>query len=86
MDSVWPGGRLRSGSVRRINVMVSDESHEGWHRFAAEHGLTVASMLEVLGRRIDALPPDVRDQLVAEARQVAADRRRLGGPKKKPQA
>lgn len=68
-----------------INLNVSDESHAGWTRFAAEQGVSLAVLLEVLGRHLndDVLRPEALDAIVREARQLTHERRRHGGPRRK---
>ena len=63
---------------------VSDESHEGWSRFAAQHGMSLAVLLEVLGRHLDeALTGETLERIAVEGRELTAQRRKAGGPKPK---
>lgn len=54
---------------------ISDEAHAGWSRFAAQHGMSLAVLLEVLGRYIE--------RIASEGRELTAQRRKAGGPKPK---
>jgi hypothetical protein len=71
--------------VPGINVNISDEAHAGWSRFAAEHGISMAVLFEVLGRHLadDVLRPDVLETIVREGRELTHERRRAGGPRRK---
>lgn len=64
---------------------LSEEAHEGWTQFAARHGLTLAALFEVLGLvdLDDALKQRALDKIVTDAREIAHERRRAGGPKKR---
>lgn len=69
-------------SRKAIHAYLSPDAHDGWHDFAAEHGVSVSALLEAIAEdwaaRIDAgetASPD-REQLARVARQVDAARRR----------
>lgn len=71
--------------MRAMHVKLSDEAYAAWHNFAGRHGVTVSSLIEVIGlsARIGQNQAGWTDEqverLVTAARQVAADRRRAGG-------
>jgi hypothetical protein len=64
-----------------MNVVISDEAHDGWREFAAVHGANVTALVEASGlafaRILDdpeeKLPPMLRNT-VQEARRIAAKR------------
>lgn len=63
-----------------LNVVISDEAHDGWRDFCAVHGCTVSALVEAIGMalgRLDEpeakLPPLLRATL-QEARRIAAAR------------
>jgi hypothetical protein len=83
-DSVRRGAVLRSGVVPEIHVKLSEEAHDGWTRFAIEQGVTITALVELLGRRMaDGKPVRIDDRLVRDARALAHERRRAGGPRKR---
>ncbi|MEZ5375845.1 MAG: hypothetical protein R2733_04975 [Acidimicrobiales bacterium] len=64
---------------------MSDGAHQRWHEFAAENGVNVSALLEVLGTRL--LPGDTNTEraddaddelrlMISEARQLDTQRRR----------
>ena len=63
-----------------LHGFIRKTSHDGWHDFAAEHGCSVSSLLDVLGDLLDEMPsslPDWLDEIVRDARRTdAANRRR----------
>jgi len=60
---------------KALHAYVSDEAHEQWHAFAAEQGVSVSAILEVLGAELEA-SGDRYHQLVVAARRIDARRRR----------
>lgn len=68
-----------------VNLKLSDESHDGWSRFTREHGVSLAVLLEVLGRHIndDVFRVAARDRIISEARDLTHERRRAGGPRRR---
>jgi hypothetical protein len=70
--------------VPDVHVKLSEEAHDGWTRFAVEQGVTITALVELLGRRMaDGKPVRVDDRLIRQARALAHERRRAGGPRKK---
>lgn len=66
-----------------IHVNVTEAAHQAYSGFAAQHGVTLAAFVEVLGLHInDAFPDATLAKLVTEARELAHARRRAGGPRK----
>lgn len=62
-------------SRKALHAYVSDVAHEQWHGFAAEQGVSVSAMLEVLGGELEN-SGDRYHQLVVAARRIDAARRR----------
>lgn len=63
---------------------VSDASHAGWHDFARKHGMSLAVLLEVMGRHLDeVIDAKAFKPVEDEGRDLAHQRRRAGGPKPK---
>jgi hypothetical protein len=69
-------------SRKAIHAFLTPESHEAWHDFAAEHGVSVSAMIEAMAgdwseRRVDDTYdlPEV-DELARNARRIDAQRRR----------
>lgn len=63
-----------------MNVVISDEAHDGWRNFAAIHGANVTALVEAIGLTMghlddpeEKLPPLLRST-VQEARRIAAKR------------
>ncbi|MEZ5377632.1 MAG: hypothetical protein R2733_14095 [Acidimicrobiales bacterium] len=74
---------MSTQSTRRaIHAYVSDNAHDHWHDFAAEQGVSVSAILEVLAGELDRVESgadplaDVLDDVVTGARRVDASRRR----------
>jgi hypothetical protein len=71
---------------KAIHAYLSPEAHDGWHAFAAEHGVSVSGLLEAIALDwSDRLASgerayDNEDDLVRAARRVDADRRRRKRP------
>ena len=68
---------------RRLLADVSEDAYEGWTSFASEQGLTVASLIEAVGRRLYddrwvklALKTPLAQGLLRDARRIAAERRK----------
>ena len=64
-----------------LHAYLTPESHEAWHEFCAEHGVSVSGMLEAYGQRLQELATgdgtaDELDDLVRSARKIDAQRRR----------
>ncbi len=60
---------------KAIHAAVSSGCHDAWHDFAAEEGVSVSALLEVMGEDLASV---TTDQLVGQARRVDAERRRRG--------
>lgn len=55
---------------------VDEDTFDRWHDFARTHGVDIAALLEAIGRRLQSeQPPGWQRQLVADARNIRADRR-----------
>lgn len=67
-------------TVRKaIHAYVSAEAMDGWQDFSIEHGISVTSIVEVLGHDFrDANGEADWGDLVKRARRVDAERRRRG--------
>ena len=73
-----------TASRKALHAYVSDGAHDQWHNFAAEQGITLSALLDVLGTEIS--DPTNQEQgmserlefVVAEARKTDARRRRRG--------
>jgi hypothetical protein len=65
---------------RALHAYLSDEAHEAWHDFAAENGVSVSALLEVLNAPLnsdlDAPVVDVMNDVIPAARATDASRRR----------
>jgi hypothetical protein len=66
-----------------LHAYLSVDSHASWQRFSEANGISITSLLEVLGleleeemRRTD--PDDLRQPWVKAARRIDAIRRRRG--------
>lgn len=65
--------KLRSA----LHAYVSEEAFDGWHRFSADHGVSVSGVIEAIGLAFAASATNVAvDDLVQSSRRVDADRRR----------
>lgn len=60
-------------SRKAVHAFLSDEAHEAWHEFAAENGVSVSALLEVLPKQFTG---KVATTVVKQARTVDAARRR----------
>ena len=63
-----------------MNAPVSAKALDGWHNFAAVHGVTTAALIEAMGLRLAEMAtperlPDFLRASVTEARTIAAKRR-----------
>ncbi len=71
-------------SRKAIHAFLTPESHEAWHDFAAEHGVSVSAMIEAMAgdwserRNGDGDGYDLPevDELARNARRIDAQRRR----------
>jgi len=67
-------------SRRALHAYLSNEAHDAWHDFAAEHGVSVSALLEVLSAPLnnDLEVPivDVLNDVIPAARATDASRRR----------
>ena len=64
---------------KSIHSFVTDEAHEAWNEFSATHGVTVSAAIEVLATVLHGIfgeDFDPGQELLREARQIDADRRR----------
>lgn len=68
---------------RAIHAYLSNDAHEAWHDFAAQHGVSVSGLLEAYGQSIESLPKAQVEALVKETRKIDATRRRRRGRKAK---
>ena len=65
---------------RALNVRLSDEAMTGWENYCAEQGVTLTSMLEVVGRalaRREAVTDNADYTQTEEFRRILMDARRL---------
>jgi hypothetical protein len=68
-----------------LHAYLSEQSHEAWHTFSEENGVSVTGLLESLGHQLaeeieaagDAA--DIRGAWVKQGRKVDTQRRRRGG-------
>lgn len=68
---------MTRGTKNYIRARVTDESYAGWRRVARTHGVTMAALVEALGRRMAAgESTDLTEELIDEARAVAENRLR----------
>lgn len=66
-------------TVRKaIHAYVSDDAMTGWNEFSIENGISVTSIVEILGLDFRSTHPDDWGDLVKRARRVDAERRRRG--------
>ncbi len=69
-------------SRKAIHAFLTPDSHEAWHEFAAEHGVSVSGLIEAIaldwGDRRDGDDYDLAevDALSRQARRIDAGRRR----------
>jgi hypothetical protein len=67
---------------RALHAYLTPESHDAWHDFAAENGVSVSGMLEAYGLELveivngAAKPRKDQQALVDQARKIDAVRRR----------
>ena len=67
---------------RALHAYLSEASHDAWHDFAAEQGVSVSGMLEAYGLELvdvvagKAKPRKDQQVLVEQARKIDAARRR----------
>lgn len=64
-----------SADRRAIHAYVSADTHEAWHRFCEEEGISLSGLLEVMGPRLGEL---LTQDEVKAARRIDAERRRRG--------
>lgn len=62
------------GQVGRLNAELSEEAHDAWRQFAAEHGVSVTALLEAMAWTLGT----VRIDVVERARAIDAERRARG--------
>jgi len=69
-------------SRKAIHAVLTPDSHEAWHEFAAEHGVSVSGLIEAIAldwtdRRVgDDYELAEVDALSRQARRIDAGRRR----------
>ncbi len=68
---------------RAVHAYLSDEAHDAWHNLAAEHGISLSGLFEVLAIDFRDNPPDEGghprwNQIVKATRKVDVERRRRG--------
>jgi hypothetical protein len=69
-------------SRKAIHAFLTPDSHEAWHEFAAEHGVSVSGLIEAIAldwadrRDGDDYDLDEVDALSRQARRIDAGRRR----------
>lgn len=63
---------------RMMNARLSTEAYEAFAAYADDHGISVTALIEAIGLRLpDSEPLFVDpDRIIADARKIAADRRR----------
>lgn len=66
----------------RLVVALDDDTHDRWRAFADAHGVTLAALLEALGRLLDLeRPSPIFRQAITDARMIQSqrkDRRTVG--------
>lgn len=75
MTTTTNGNETRHPGRSALHAYLSDDAHHAWHEAAAEHGVSVSAILEVLADRIDGLMVS-EPYLARNARKVDAVRRR----------
>lgn len=72
------GGTERTNR-RALHAYVSDDAHDMWHGFAAENGVSVSALLQVLGSRLGDLEPGAATPMTTtdEVRAMIVDARKL---------
>jgi hypothetical protein len=72
---------------RALHAYLSEDAHDGWHDFAAEQGVSVSALLEVIGGTLTSSSDLSQEwtvgKLVMAARRLGADRRRRVGINRK---
>ena len=71
---------------RGLHVKISDEAHTGWRQFCDDHGISLAALMESIGRRMaDGRMrwTDQIEEIVGEARRVDEERKRRPGPRRR---
>lgn len=66
---------MATDSKKAVHAYVSNGAHDQWHDFAAQNGVSVSALLEVLAAELN----DSEEQyqpLVVAARRIDASRRR----------
>ena len=78
-DTADHGAGTERTSRRALHAYVSDEAHDMWHGFAAENGVSVSALLEVLGSRLLGLEPGAATPMetTEEVRAMIVDARKL---------
>ena len=67
---------------KAIHAFLTPASHEAWHEFAAENGVSVSAMIEAMAidwgerRNGDTYALPELDELARDARRIDAQRRR----------
>lgn len=58
-------------------IRITDEGRAAWKALAAEHGVSVTTLIETLGLCLGELdhPPPIVREAIARARKLDADRR-----------
>ena len=63
-----------------MNVVISDEAHDGWRNFAAIHGANVTALVEAIGLAMAEFTDQDEEQLPDLARDTGA----AGPPDRRP--
>ncbi len=74
---------------RAVHAYLSDEAHDAWNDLAAEHGVSLSGLFEALAHDFTANPPNNGshprwDEIIRATRKIDVERRRRGGPPRKP--
>lgn len=68
--------------MARIDVRISDESHDGWRAYSLANGVSIAALVEAAGpiyaEMADKPPEHRRRRLLEDARRIDGERRRRG--------
>jgi hypothetical protein len=69
---------MTTGPARKaLHAFLSDDAHDAWHDFAAEHGVSVSALLEELATELDLTRGTASDTLDTRITTVIGRARRL---------